>query len=70
MDTINRILKDKVPPCGDVKLTVNDKVKTNSLLNIKVTVTTPNNIQSHAEIEIHKQIDKRHKATIEIRKFT
>ena len=70
MDTMNRLPKDKVTTFGDMKLAVNDKVKTNSLLNAKVTVTTPDNIEGQAEIKIHKPSDKRHKATIEIRKLT
>ena len=70
MDTINRLPKDKATTFGNIKLTVNDKVKTTSLLNAKVTVLTPDNVEGQAEIKIHKPSEKRHKATIEIRKLT
>ena len=57
-------------PFGQVKLTVTDKVKTNTLLNAKVTLTTKENVENQVEIKIHKPSDKRHKATIEVRKLT
>ena len=70
MDTINRLPKDKATTFGNFKLTVNDKVKTSSLLNANVTITTLENVEGNAEIKIYKPSDKRHKATIEIRKLT
>ena len=69
MDIINRLAKDKTTSFGDVKLTVTDKVKTNTILNAKVTLTTKDG-QGQAEIKIHKPSDKRKQATIEIRKLT
>ena len=70
MDTINRLPKDKAIPFGDVKLTVNDKVKSNTLLNAKVTLTTEGNHEGQVEIKIHRPSDKRKQATIEVRKLT
>ena len=69
MATINRLPKDKATSFGDVKLTVTDKVKTNTILNAKVILTTKDD-QGQAEIKIHKTSDKRKQATIEIRKLT
>ena len=69
MDIINRLPKDKATSFGDVKLTVTDKVKTNTILNAKVIITTKDD-QGQAEIKIHKPSDKRKQATIEIRKLT
>ena len=69
MDTINRLTKNKEASFGDVKLTVTDKVKTNSLLNVKATIKTKQ-LEGQVEIKIHKPSDKRHKATIEVRKLT
>ena len=69
MDIINRLAKDKTTSFGDVKLTVTDKVKTNTIFNAKVTLTTKDG-QGQAEIKIHKPSDKRKQATIEIRKLT
>ena len=70
MDTLNRLPKDKPTTFGDIKLTVTDKVKTNSLLNAKVTITTNPDYEGQVELKIHKPSDKRHTATIEIRKLT
>ena len=47
-----------------------DKVKTSTVLNAKVTITTEDKLEGQVEIKIHKPSDKRHKATIEIRKLT
>ena len=69
MDTINRLPKDKITTFGNVKLTVTDKVKTSNTLNAKVTLTTSDS-EGQVEIKIHKPSDRRHKATIEIRKLT
>ena len=70
METINRLPKDKATTFGEVKLTMTDKVKTSTVLNAKVTITTVDKLESQVEIKIHKPSDKRHKATIEIRKLT
>ena len=70
MDTINRLPKNKAMPFGQVKLTVTDKVKTNTLLNAKVTLTNKNNVENQVELKIHKPSDRRHKATIEVRRLT
>ena len=69
MDTINRLPKDKTTTFGDVKFTVNDKVKTSSLLNAKVTILTKDKMEGQVEIKFHKPSDRRQKATIEIRKL-
>ena len=70
METINRLPKDKATTFGEVKLKVTDKVKTNTVLNAKVTITSADDLEGQVEIKIHKPSDKRHKATIEIRKLT
>ena len=70
MDTINRLPKNKPMQFGDVLLTVTDKVKTNTLLNAKVTLTSKDNEEGQVELKIHKPSDKRHKATIEVRKLS
>ena len=70
METINRLPKNKATSFGDSMLTVTDKVKTNTILNAKVTLTSAQNIEGQVELKIHKPSDKRHKATIEIRKLT
>ena len=70
MDTINRLPKGVPTIFGEDKLTVTDKVKTSTLLNAKVTLTTKDNIEGQIEIKIHKPSDKRQRATIEIRKLT
>ena len=69
METINRLPKNKATSFGDAKLTVTDKVKTNTLLNAKITFTSKDNLEGQVELKIHKPSDKRHKATIEIRKL-
>ena len=69
MDTLNRLPKDKPISFGESKLTVYENVKTNTLLNAKVTLIK-DDIEGQAEIKIHKPSDKRHKATIEIRRLT
>ena len=56
MDTINRLPKDKATTFGNIKLTVNDKVKTTSLMNAKVTVLTPDNVEGQAEIKSTNQV--------------
>ena len=70
MDTLNRLPKDKSTIFGDVKLTVTDKVKTNTIFNAKVTLTTAEGPEGQVEVKIHKPSDSRHKATIEVRKLT
>ena len=70
MDTLNRLQKNKATVFGDVELTVTDKVKTNTILNAKVTITTKDDYEGQAEIKIHEPSDKRRQATIEIRKLT
>ena len=69
METINRLPKDKATSFGDVRLTVTDKVKTNTLLNAKITITSKENIEGQVELKIHKPSDRRQKATIEIRRL-
>ena len=69
MDILNRLPKDKAVSFGDAKLTVTDKLKTNTILNVKVTLTTKDD-EGKVEIKIHKPSDKRKQATIEIRKLT
>ena len=70
MDTLNRLPKDKLTPFGNVKLMVTDKVKTNTLLNVKLTLQTEDKEEGQVELKIHKPSDKRRKATIEVRKLT
>ena len=70
METINRLPKGIPTTFGEDKLTVTDKVKTNTLLNAKVTLTSKDNIEGQVELKIHKPSDKRQRATIEIRKLT
>ena len=70
METINRLPKNKATSFGDSMLTVTDTVKTNTILNAKVTLTSAQNIEGQVELKIHKPSDKRQKATIEIKKLT
>ena len=70
MDTLNRLPKDKATTFGRVKLTVTDKVKTNTIFNAKVTITSEEGPEGQVEVKIHKPSDKRHTATIEVRKLT
>ena len=70
METLNRLQKDKPTTFGEYKLTITDKVKTSSILNAKVTVTDQDNIEGQVELKIHKPSDRRHKATIEIRRLS
>ena len=70
METINRLPKNVATVFGEEKLTVTDKVKTNTLLNAKITHTSKDNTEGQVELKIHKPSDKRHKATIETRKLT
>ena len=60
MDTINRLPKEKTTQFGEVKFTVNDKVKTSSLLNAKVTILTKDNVEGQVEVKFHKPSDRRH----------
>ena len=70
MDTINRLPKNKAMPFGQDLLTVTDKVKTNTLLNAKVTLMSKDKEEGQVELKIHKPSDRRHKATIEVRKLS
>ena len=70
MDTINRLPKNKAMTFGEVSLTVTDKVKTNTLLNAKVTPMSKDKEEGQVELKIHKPSDRRHKATIEVRKLS
>ena len=64
METLNRLPKDKATRFGDFQLTVTDKVKTNILLNAKVTLTKKDKQEGQVEIKIHTPSDRRKKATI------
>ena len=70
METLNRLPKDKATCFGDFQLTVTDKVKTNILLNAKVTLTKKDKQEGQVEIKIHKPSDRGKKATIEIQKLS
>ena len=70
MDTLNRLPKDKLTNFGNVKLMITDKVKTNTLLNVKLTLESEDKEEGQVELKVHKPSDKRHKATIEVRKLT
>ena len=69
MDIINRFPKDKATRFGDIKLTVTEKAKTNTILNAKVILTTEDD-ESPSEIKIHKPSDKKSKQQQKKRKFT
>ena len=70
METLNRLQKDKPTTFGENKITITDKVKTSTILNAKVTLTTKDNEEGQVELKIHKPSDRRHKATIEIRRLS
>ena len=70
VDTINRLPKDKVTTFGEVKLTVIDKVNTINLLIAKFSLISKDDSKYRVELKIHKPSDKRHKATIGVRKLT